>query len=107
MFTQTTDLNVAIVSSDAASISDNDIKGANSALDDITTSLVNPLPATAAGGSAITWSSSNTAVISNNGQTVNRPVQSNSPVVTMTATVQRGLITRVKAFTLICPALTD
>ena len=56
-FTQTTDLNVAIVSSDVASISDNDVMGANSALDNITTSLVNPLPATAAGGSAITWSS--------------------------------------------------
>ena len=107
-FTQTTDLNVAIVSSDVASISDNDVMGANSALDNITTSLNNLLPATAAGGSAITWSSRNTAVISNNGQTVNRPVQgSNSPVNTMTATVQRVLITRDNAFTLICPVFTD
>ncbi len=100
-FTQTTDINVAIAASDRDALTADAIKGANSALDNITTSLVNPLPAVGTGGSVITWSSSSTAVVSNNGQTITRPVQgSASPVVTLTATIKKGLITRTKDFTL-------
>ena len=63
-FTQTTDLNVAVVASDKDVLTDDLIKGANTDLNHITTSLTNPLPATLPGGSEVTWTSSNAAVIS-------------------------------------------
>lgn len=100
-FTQTTDLNVAVVASDKDALTEDLIKGANADLNHITTLLTNPLPATLPGGSEVTWTSSNVAVISADGQTLNRPlIGLPSPMVTLTATVKKGLITDTKTFNL-------
>ncbi|MES3017151.1 MAG: cadherin-like beta sandwich domain-containing protein [Bacteroidota bacterium] len=100
-FTQTVDLNVAVVAADAAGLTADAIRGNNADLSNITTSLVSPLPSAGAGGSTITWASSNPAVVSANGQTITRPVQgSASPTVTLTATIKKGLIVQTKPFTL-------
>jgi gliding motility-associated-like protein len=100
-FTKTTDLNVAVVTSDKDALTEDLIKGANTDLNHITTSLTNPLPATLPGGSEVTWTSSNATVISADGQTINRPIMGlPSPMVTLTATVKKGLITDTKTFNL-------
>jgi len=59
------------------------------------------LPATGPNGSVITWISSNPAVLSNNGLTVNRPTNGQGDVtLTLTATIRSGSVTEVKVFTL-------
>ncbi|HEY1060106.1 MAG TPA: cadherin-like beta sandwich domain-containing protein [Daejeonella sp.] len=100
-FTQTTDLNVAVVASDKDALTEDLIKGANTDLNHITTTLTNPLPATLPGGSEVSWTSSNAAIISADGQTLNRPLMGlPNPLVTLTATVKKGLITDTKTFNL-------
>lgn len=57
------------------------------------------LPNRGAKGSVITWISSNTSVISNDGKTVNRPsISSSDVVVTLTATLKYGDVTKTKSF---------
>jgi hypothetical protein len=58
-----------------------------------------PLPLNGVNGSSIHWISSNPAIISNNGQTVNRPAASDA-VVVMTAVITSGTITDTKTFNL-------
>lgn len=100
-FTQTTDLNVAIVASDKDALTADLIKGANQDLAHIMSSLTNPLPATLPGGSAVTWTSSNLAVVSADGQTLSRPVMGMpAPTAMLTATIKKGLITDTKTFNL-------
>lgn len=57
------------------------------------------LATTGSNGSSITWVSSIPSVISNDGQTVNRPSDTDTTV-TMTATISMGAITDTKTFTL-------
>ena len=75
--------------------------GENSAADKITTAL-GTLPTLLPNGTTVVWTSSNRAVISNNGQEVERPTwESGDAVVTMTATLTNGSATDTKTFTLI------
>ncbi|MFH1129228.1 MAG: immunoglobulin-like domain-containing protein [Patescibacteria group bacterium] len=92
---------IASVTADKDALTDDSIRGANSDLSNIAGVLTNPLPAIGANGSTITWVSSNTAVVSSDGQTVVRPSFGNAnATVTMTATITKGAITRTKEFTL-------
>ncbi|MDO8649926.1 MAG: hypothetical protein Q7K33_01280, partial [Candidatus Berkelbacteria bacterium] len=92
---------IASVAADKAALVDNSIKGANFALSNITVALTNPLPSTGANGSTITWVSNNTSVVSNNGQTINRPAfASGNATVTMTAAITKGVVSDTKVFTL-------
>lgn len=100
-FSQAADLNMAVVASDKDALTEDLIKGANTDLNHITTKLTNPLPATLPGGSEVTWTSSNAAVISSDGQTLNRPLMGlPSPMVTLTAMIKKGLVTDTKTFNL-------
>ncbi|VXB56048.1 Beta-xylosidase [Aeromicrobium sp. 9AM] len=78
-----------IVASDKAVLSLGDLSGVTS---DLT------LPAIGQRGSAVAWSSSNTAVIADNG-TVTRPAATDDPAsVTLTATLTRGSASDTKTF---------
>jgi len=78
---------------------------------DSASSVTGPLtlPVTGANGSAITWVSSNSSVISNDGKTVNRPAAgSGDATVTLVATIRYGAITETKTFTVtVKQAFTD
>jgi len=77
---------------DAIAIVDDLIKGINTDLSHITTTLSNPLPASGLHGSKITWISSNTSTVSNDGQIINRPVyEDGDKVITLTANINSGL----------------
>ena len=92
---------IALVAADKAALTDFSIKGGNTDLGNVTVSLTNPLPATGANGSAITWESGNTAVVSHDGQAVTRPLSSaGDATVTMTATITKGTVSDTKVFTL-------
>ncbi|MCU6792902.1 S-layer homology domain-containing protein [Paenibacillus sp. WQ 127069] len=60
------------------------------------------LPTTGVNGTTVTWSSSNTAVVGNDG-TITRPTADTS--VTLTATISKGSITATKAFTVLVKAI--
>jgi len=95
------DPDTALVAADKAALVDSLIQGENIDLSHITTTLTNPLPASGSNSSTITWASSNTEVISNDGQTVNRPdFASGDVAVTLTATLTKGLVTDTKVFNL-------
>jgi beta-xylosidase len=96
--------NRALTATEVASLapSDADLVAADKAalslgdLSAVTTNLT--LPTKGDRGSTITWSSSNTAVIANNG-TVTRPAPTDDPAnVTLTATLTRGTATDTKTF---------
>ena len=100
-FTQNIDPDIALAAADKTSLDAEMIRGANIDLDHITTSLTNPLPSFGANGSVITWSSDKPAVVSADGKTINRPILgTGSSVLTLTATIKKGLRTETKAFTL-------
>lgn len=69
------DPDIALVSADKEALIDSSIIGVNNPdLSRITTALTDPLPAVGSvNGSVITWASSDTAIVSNNGQTITRP----------------------------------
>ncbi len=96
------DPNIAKVAADMAALLDNDIKGFNPDLAHITVALTNPLPSSGSvNASTITWSSGTPAVVSDDGQTINRPAfTSNDVVVTFTATLVKGVISDTKPFAL-------
>ncbi|SPF52227.1 Outer membrane autotransporter barrel (modular protein) [Candidatus Desulfosporosinus infrequens] len=59
-------------------------------------------------GTTVTWTSSNPSVISNDGQTVNRPAwNATDATVTMTANLTNGAATGTQTFTLIVPKLAE
>ncbi|MFZ3011410.1 MAG: immunoglobulin-like domain-containing protein [Minisyncoccia bacterium] len=98
---ETLNPDIAFVASDKASLVDDSIKGGNSDLSNIEVALTDPLPSLGANGSTITWLSSDSAVVSNNGQTINRPAFADgNATITMTATITKGVITDTKVFTL-------
>lgn len=96
------DPNTALLAADKAALADADIKGANPDLANITLALTNPLPSVGSvNGSTITWASNTTGVVSNDGQTINRPAfASGNIAVTMTATLTKGTVTDTKTFNL-------
>ncbi|MDF2649004.1 MAG: hypothetical protein K0Q73_4809 [Paenibacillus sp.] len=67
------------------------------------------LPLSGTNGSTITWVSSNAAIISNDGNTVNRPTAAQGDaVVTFTATITYGSVSETKSFSLtVKSVLTD
>jgi gliding motility-associated-like protein len=100
-FSQSTDLNVALVATDKEWLNESMIKGANNDLNSIVTQLTDPLPSIGSAGSTITWISDNPSIVSSDGKMVIRPVLgSGNAVVTLTATIKKGLITDTKSFTL-------
>ncbi len=103
-FSQTTDLNVALVEADKAELNPDLIKAKNANLSSVTSPML--LPVSGSFGSAISWVSSNPAVVSANGQTIVRPVFGSGNInVTLTATISKGLITETKSFNVIVSQL--
>ncbi|MFZ2658234.1 MAG: FG-GAP-like repeat-containing protein [Victivallales bacterium] len=97
---------IAAVAADKAALTDDSIRGGNPDLADITVSLTTPLPSVGANGSAITWASNKTDVVSNDGQTIHRPsFTSGDATVTLTATITKGVVSDTKAFALTVLAL--
>jgi len=96
------DPDIALVAVDKAALTADSIKGENLDLSNITLSLANPLPPLGVSGSTITWLSDTPAVVSNDGQTINRPdFTSGDATVTITATLTKGVVTDTKIFNLI------
>ncbi|OHA62431.1 MAG: hypothetical protein A2117_01270, partial [Candidatus Wildermuthbacteria bacterium GWA2_46_15] len=92
---------IAAVATDKAALVDTSIQGANADLSHVIVALANPLPPLGASGSTTTWLSSNPTVVSSNGQTINRPAfASGDVVVTLTATLTKGVASDTKVFTL-------
>ncbi len=99
--TITTATDAELVAADKEALVDSMIQGLNLDLNNVTTSLTNPLPSIGPNGSTITWASSDYTVVSNDGQTVIRPAYLAGDVtVPMFATIKKGPVTDIKVFTL-------
>ena len=99
--TITTATDAELVAADKEALVDSMIQGLNLDLNNVTTSLTNPLPSIGSNGSTITWASSDYTVVSNDGQTVARPAYLAGDVTAnMFATIQKGSVTDIKVFTL-------
>jgi hypothetical protein len=99
----TTNVNpdIALVAADKDALTADSIRGLNSDLSNITVALTNPLPSLGANGSTITWSSDTPSIVSNDGQTINRPAfTAGDATVVMTATITKGVVSDTKTFTL-------
>jgi len=96
------DPDIAKVTADKNALIPGDIKGFNPDLDNITVALSNPLPSNGLiNSSNITWASGSPLIVSDNGQTINRPTFSaGNATVTFTATLVLGAVTQTKDFTL-------
>ncbi|MDP4011793.1 MAG: S8 family serine peptidase [Candidatus Roizmanbacteria bacterium] len=101
--TVSTDPDIDLVTTDKNALSDADIQGENPDLLNITLPLSNPLPSIGTiNESTITWVSSDPTVVSNDGQTINRPLFADGDSsVTLTATFTKNLVTQTKAFQLV------
>jgi len=90
---------MAAVIADRDTLTEAAIKGANASLASTTVALA-ALPATGtASSSVITWASASTTIISNNGQTVNRPAfGSADATTTLTATITKNLTSTTTVF---------
>ncbi|MFA5248294.1 MAG: S8 family serine peptidase [Patescibacteria group bacterium] len=94
------DPDIASVAADKDFLTEDSIKGENSDLSNITVSL-NILPALGENSSTIIWTSDNSGIISNDGQTINRPLfSSGNATVTMTAFLTKGVVSSTKEFLL-------
>ena len=90
----------AAVDADKAALKWDNIKGSNTAANDITSDLTKPLPAKGDNGSTITWKSSNTAVISHDGDVTRPAYGSGDATVTLTATISKNGKSETVVFTL-------
>jgi len=91
---------IALVAADKEALAADAIKGENANLDNITTALAS-LPVSGSNGSIITWTSSNPAIVSDDGQTITRPAfELGNDTVVLTATLTKGLATDTKEFNL-------
>jgi hypothetical protein len=82
------------------------IRGANPSLDEVTVSLAVLPTVGAVNASTISWVSDKPAIISDDGQTVTRPVYGAADeVVTLTATITNGAAVETKVFTITVIAL--
>lgn len=92
---------LTIVIADKAALVNDNIKGINPDLANISGALTNPLPMTGVSGSSISWLSDTPAVVSHDGQTIVRPVVGTGNVsVNLTATITKGIETDTKVFSL-------
>ncbi|MCR4431500.1 MAG: S-layer homology domain-containing protein [Tepidanaerobacteraceae bacterium] len=91
------------VAADKEALTFNVIKGANTAPDNITSDLV--LPASGASGTTITWESSDTSVIGNDGKVTRPSYSQGDKHVTLTATISKGAAIDTKTFDLTVKAL--
>lgn len=93
-----------IIVSDSDDLTVNDILNGNTSKDNILTDL--SLPLSGAGGSDISWHSDQPSIISNSG-TVARPEYSlGDQIVTLEATISKGVESTTKTFTLTVKSLT-
>ncbi|WP_423274820.1 beta strand repeat-containing protein, partial [Arcobacter sp. YIC-464] len=92
---ETSDLNS--VTKDTQLLTIESLLGENTDKNSIIYNLAKPLPTTGANGSTISWSSSNTAFITNEGDVL-RDANANKTVV-LTATITKGSETTTKEFT--------
>jgi hypothetical protein len=83
---------------DKASLSWNAIRGNNASANAVTTNL--SLPTNGTNGSTITWSSSNTAVIFNNGVVTRPAAGTGSATITLTAAIKNGAATETYTITI-------
>ncbi|HWT77093.1 MAG TPA: immunoglobulin-like domain-containing protein [Mobilitalea sp.] len=87
------------VAADKAALTDSLIKGSNTDLSHITGALAALPTAGSVNASAVTWSSSKSSILSNDGQTVVRPAYgTGDATVTLTATITKGIVTDTKVF---------
>lgn len=101
-FTQSVNLDEAVAAADLAALTVDKIVGAGSTPTAVTGPLT--LPSAGSNGSTITWASNQPGVISNDGQSVNRPVMgSGNATVTLTGTIRRGTATETVSFNLTVP----
>lgn len=101
-FVATVNLDEAVAAADLAALTVDKIVGAGG----VPTSVTGPLtlPSSGSNGSTITWVSNQPGVISNDGQSVNRPVMgSGNATVTLTGTIRRGTATETVSFNLTVP----
>jgi len=105
---------VDLVAADIESVATDEAALALAALfnggDDIdnVTQALDALPAAGANGTTITWASDDAGVVTNDAQTVNRPVFSaGDATVTLTATITKGAASDTKDFVLTVIALAD
>ena len=99
-FTETEDLNVALLKADKAELTDDLIKGNNKDLSSITAAI--DLPTKGSNGSTINWESSNALVVSPNGKSITRPLfGSGNITVTLKASLTKGSITDNKTITIV------
>ena len=102
--TAVTDIDDARADLDA--LTESRIKGGNTDLLHVMTDLQKPLPLSGSNGSTITWTSSNTGVLTNSGLLVVRPLFENGDAtITLTTIITKGNISSTKSFTLVAPAL--
>ncbi len=96
---ETVNPDIAKVAADKAALTDSVIKGTNVDLSHVTGTLAALPTAGSVNASAITWSSSNPSILSNDGQTVARPAYgTGDATVTLTATLIKGIVTDTKVF---------
>jgi uncharacterized protein (TIGR02145 family) len=96
------DPDIALLTADKEALVDTSIKGDNTNLTNITIALANPLPTIGSvNNSTITWTSNTPAIVSNDGQTITRPIfGTENATVIMTATLTKGAQTTTKTFSL-------
>ncbi|MEW6541136.1 MAG: immunoglobulin-like domain-containing protein, partial [Bacillota bacterium] len=91
------------VGADKTALTFDDIKGANTAADSITSDLT--LPGSGANGTTFAWLSSDTSVIGNDGKVTRPSHTQGDKQITLTATISKGTAGDTKAFALTVKAL--
>jgi hypothetical protein len=87
------------VAADKAALTWSVIQGANTAETNVTANLAT-LPTSGASGTTISWSSTNTSVVSNTGAVTRPAYGSGDATVTLTATITKGTASNTVVFTL-------
>ena len=92
---------VDAVDADKNALTWDSIKGGNSAPDNVTTNLSNPLPTTGVNGTTISWSVDRVDWINTTTGEVTLPTSGQGhQIVTLTATISKGMFSGIKNFTL-------
>jgi len=92
---------VDAVDADKDALTWDSIKGGNSAPDNVTTNLSNPLPTTGVNGTTISWSVDRVDWINTTTGEVTLPTSGQGhQIVTLTATISKGMFSGIKNFTL-------